>query len=119
LQAGLNGGGTHRSPPTSNENEAELKGVKNQIAKLLLVCRERGISEITLDELVHETSSHAVMAGVNATANPRKQEAVLDEGSRKGSSVNNAGMESQIQFLLEQRGFDATLQAIQEVEVEG
>jgi molybdopterin/thiamine biosynthesis adenylyltransferase len=71
---------------------------------LLDLCRQRGLTEEDLDELVHEAAAQAAMPAVNKETSGTRQEGILDSAEQSASRVNNEGLEAQIDCLIRQYG---------------
>lgn len=69
------------------------------MAELERWMRQEGLSESDLDELVHEKAQSHANSELNEAAAPSAQDSQLDSCEALASSVNNAGMLSQLEFL--------------------
>ena len=86
--------------------------------ELLKLCQARGLTEEDLDELVHDAAVGGALPQVNEEASKSQQENLLDAASRKASSINNEGMDAQVNYLVEQHGFDGAKQLLEQTEHE-
>jgi hypothetical protein len=68
--------------------------------------KRNGISEIELDEIVHEAAMGGFVHALNQEVKPSSQESILQSGETVASDVNNAGLTSQVEFLIGHFGAD-------------
>ena len=76
--------------------------------ELLELCRQRGLTEEDLDELVHEAAAQAAMPALNKETSGTRQEGVLDSAEQRASRINNEGLEAQIGCLIRRYGAEET-----------
>jgi hypothetical protein len=86
--------------------------------ELLKLCQARGFTEEDLDEFVHDAAASEALPRVNEEASQPKQEDLLSAASRKASRLNNEGMAAQVNYLVEQHGFDGAKQLLEQIEHE-
>lgn len=72
-----------------------------ELADLLQLADTLGLSEIDLDETVHDLCSQAASAAVNEGAD---YEQTHDDASADASAINNGGLEDQVAFLIASGG---------------
>jgi trehalose synthase len=73
-----------------------------------------GLAAEDLDLLVHDCAQDAGRAGLNALEDPIDQEDHVGAAEEAASAVNNAGLESQAEYLLEHNGKDKVRQLLDE-----
>jgi hypothetical protein len=86
--------------------------------ELLAICKQRGLTEEDLDELVYEAATAQAIPTVNEAETANGQEDILDDAEKKASRINNGGLDDQVAFLLAQNGFAETRKLLEEVEHE-
>jgi hypothetical protein len=69
-----------------------------------------GLGAEDLDLLVHDCAQDAGRDGLNALEDPIDQEDHVGAAEEVASAVNNAGLESQAEYLLEHNGKDKVRQ---------
>lgn len=97
-----------------SSNESQTQNRMNE--ELLTICRARGLTEEDLDEIVHDAAASEALPQVNEEARQSKQENLLSDASQKASRINNKGVEAQVEYLVEQRGFDGARQLLEQAE---
>ena len=97
-----------------SSNESQTQNRMNE--ELLTICRARGLTEEDLDEFVHDAAASEALPRVNEEARQSKQENLLSDASQKASRINNKGVEAQVEYLVEQRGFDGARQLLEQAE---
>jgi hypothetical protein len=97
-----------------SSNESQTQNRMNE--ELLKICRARGLTEEDLDEFVHDAAASEALPRVNEEARQSKQENLLSDASQKASRMNNKGVEAQVEYLVEQRGFDGARQLLEQAE---
>lgn len=81
----------------NDELERETLRLVNLASRLCL-------GDAALDEEVHALSQELTLGELSSTAAPDEQEEIIAAAERAGSSVNNGGIEAQVEFLLEHNG---------------
>ncbi len=97
-----------------SSNESQTQNRMNE--ELLKICRARELTEEDLDEFVHDAAASEALPQVNEEARQSKQENLLSDASQKASRINNKGVEAQVEYLVEQRGFDGARQLLEQAE---
>lgn len=72
-----------------------------EVAELVALADTLGLSEIDLDETVHDLCSQTASQAVNDGAG---YEDAHDSASVEASAINNGGLEAQIAFLVSSSG---------------
>lgn len=91
----------------NNERERVTLRLVNLASRLRL----RGDA---LDEKVRVLSQELTLGELNCTAAPDGQEDIIDAAERAGSSVNDGGIEAQVEFLLGHNGAEEVEAMIRE-----
>ncbi len=78
--------------------------IEDGVLQLVIWCRQHGLSETDLDDLVHDAVASEKMPEINETPNASAQESILGSAEAQGATINNQGLEEQIAFLVRCNG---------------
>ena len=82
--------------------------------ELLKICRARGLTN--LDQFVHQARRQRGSSPGQRGGQTVQAENLLSDASQKASRINNKGVEAQVEYLVEQRGFDGARQLLEQAE---
>lgn len=90
----------------SNESEQIEMSAENEstVRELVAEAKAAGVTELDLDEIVHDLADRAASRRVNSDGADFDQ--AHDEASVLASTVNNSGLEGQITWIVAQVGAD-------------
>lgn len=92
-----------------------------EAARLSALAEALGVEPIELDEAVHEAAARYASEACNRTGavdNDEAAHAIYDEAGRQAADIKNAGLRSQITYLVAQFGDEAE-QIIREAACDG
>lgn len=85
---------------------------QKQIDKLVKLAERLGLQPVDLDELVHDLAQELGLDRLNALEDPADQDGHISEQESTASAINNGGLDSQIEFLMEHNGQEVVEQLI-------
>ena len=81
---------------------------EDQMTRLLSLVVSLGLEEDALDDAVYDCAQEESLGSLNAEEDPEEQETIIGESESRASEINNGGFESQIEYLLENSGYEET-----------
>jgi hypothetical protein len=85
-----------------------------QVEELVAYAESLGLASEDLDHLVHDCAQDAGLAELNSLAGAAEQEDHISAVEEDAAAVNNGGLDSQIEYLLEHGSEDEVRRLLDE-----
>jgi hypothetical protein len=82
------------------------------VDELVELAESLGVEPEDLDVIVHEVAQDCSLGELNSTDDEDEQEEIISGSEGRASTINNGGLESQLEFLVERWGEDEVRAAL-------